>query len=265
MIGTARATIGFLGAALATVPLATSQALVLRTGIADPAVLPRMWHRTLLRMLGVRVHVHGELVRERPLLLASNHISWTDIHVLGALADVAFVARADMARWPIVGALSRLQRTVFIERDRRATAASQVSEIGARLAAGDAVVFFAEGTTADGNRVLPFRSTLFGAAQTALRAGAGERVAVQPVAIAYTRLHGLPMGRQFRARAAWIGEQELLPHALGLLSEGAIDVEVHFGEPVEFRAGGDRKAVARETEARVRAMMARALRGAASG
>src|SRR5690606_24084457 len=109
MIGKARATIGLFGMVAATMPLATAQAIVLRTGGVHPAVLPRLWHRAQLRMLGLRVHVRGAMARDRPLLLASNHVSWTDIHVLGALADVAFVARADMARWPVIGMLSRLQ------------------------------------------------------------------------------------------------------------------------------------------------------------
>src|SRR5690606_20965312 len=169
-----------------------------------------------------------------PLLLASNHVSWTDIPVLGANADLAFVARADMAHWPVIGMLSRLQGTVFIDRTRRSAAASQVREIGGRLAGGDAVVVFAEGTTDDGNIMLPFRSTLFGAAGNALRADGTGAVMVQPVAIAYTRLQGLPMGRILRRHAAWNGEQDLMPHALRHLHEGGIDAEVHVGEPVEL-------------------------------
>jgi len=82
---------------------------------------------------------------------------------------------------------------------------------------------------------------------------------VQPVAIAYTRLHGMPMGRAHRRHASWIGDLTLVPHVKALLAEGAIDVEVHFGEPVEFARGGNRKAVALEAETRVRKMLVAAL------
>ena len=83
---------------------------------------------------------------------------------------------------------------------------------------------------------------------------------VQPVAIVYTRLHGMPMGRRHRARASWIGDQSLVPHLAGLLREGGIDVELHFGEPVAFGLDADRKQVAREVENRVKAMVTAALR-----
>jgi 1-acyl-sn-glycerol-3-phosphate acyltransferase len=117
-------------------------------------------------------------------------------------------------------------------------------------------VLFAEGTTGDGNTVLPFKSALFAAAAGDEAMGA----AVQPVAIVYTRLHGMPKGRLHRPHSAWIGDQTLLPHLLALLSEGAVDVEVHFGAPLRIGRDGDRKRVARAAEARVRAMAAAALR-----
>jgi 1-acyl-sn-glycerol-3-phosphate acyltransferase len=260
MIGRARTALGLIGAAIATFPLAAAQVVVMKTGIANEAILPRLWHRIVLGLLGIRVHVRGEMLADRPLLIAANHISWTDIHVIGALGNVGFVAKSEMGGWPVIGKLSRLQRTIYVDRERRRSSGKQVSEIGQRLAAGDAMIFFAEGSTADGNFLKPFKSTLFGAAQVALQSGDIERVTVQPVAIAYTRLHGLPMGRSLRPHSAWIGDRKLVPHIVQLLQEGAVDVEVHFGEPIDFGAGADRKAVARLAEARVRAMMIEALR-----
>src|SRR5690606_37913203 len=155
-----------------------------------------------------------------------------------------------------------LQGTIFVDRLRRRSTGEQAKEIGARLAAGDAMVLFAEGTTADGNSILPFKSPLFAAA--ALATGS-DPVVIQPVAIAYTRFHGLPMGRGFRRHAAWIGEQELLPHLVQLLQEGAIDVEVRFGKPIAFPDAVDRKQAARMAEGQVRDMMASALRGKPGG
>ena len=259
MIGTLRLTLALLLAGAATPPLVAWQALAVRTRLVDDRRVPRLWHGMVRRLLGLRVHVHGRLADERPLLIAANHISWTDIVVLGSLAEVHFVAKSEMAGWPVMGTLARLQRTIFVERERRRRAGAQAGEIAGRLANGDPVVLFAEGTTGDGNLVLPVKSTLFAAAQMALVENGGT-VTIQPVAIAYTRLHGLPMGRQHRPHAAWTGDRTLVPHIRDLLREGALDIEVHFGEPVAVGPGADRKKVAREVEARVRAMMTAALR-----
>ena len=259
MIGKIRIALGLAFVAASTSVCAPLQLLSLKTGLWRETLVPRLWHRSVVRALGLRVHVHGAPAAGRPLLLAANHVSWTDIVVIGSLADVSFIARADMAGWPLVGALSKLQRTVFVERGRRRAAGSQAGEIAARLVGGDAMVLFAEGTTGDGNGVLPFKSTLFGAASLAISESAAGEVLIQPVAIAYTRLHGVPMGRRGRPLAAWIGDQDLAPHVKALLAEGAVDVEVHFGEPVAFSAASDRKETARLVEQRVAGMMRAAL------
>ncbi|CAM5516979.1 1-acyl-sn-glycerol-3-phosphate acyltransferase [Aquamicrobium terrae] len=259
MIGKIRIALAFALVVASTALVVPLQLLSLKTGLLRETVMPRLWHRSIVRALGLRVHVHGALTARRPLMVASNHISWTDIVVLGSLADVNFIARADMEGWPLIGWLSKLQRTVFVQRNRRRTAGSQAGEIATRLGRGDAMVLFAEGTTGDGNVVLPFKSTLFGAASMAISEGAGEEVFIQPVAIAYTRLHGVPMGRRHRPHAAWIGDQDLGPHLMELLAEGAMDVEVHFGEPVAFSASSNRKETARLVERQVAGMMRAAL------
>lgn len=260
MIGAIRLVLALAVFAAATPLLALWQAVALRTGLADEGRAPRLWHRLITRLLGFRVRVHGAPAGERPLLIAANHVSWTDIAVIGSLAEVHFVAKAEMAGWPVFGRLAKLQRTIFVERERPRKSGEQAGEIGNRLANGDPVVLFAEGTTGDGNLMLPFKTTLFAAARVALETNGGGSIAIQPVAIAYTRLQGVPMGRQHRPHIAWIGDQTLLPHLAGLLREGAVDVEVHFGEPVTVDPQTRRKDAAREVEARVRAMMAAALR-----
>lgn len=235
------------------------QILSMKTGLWPETFILKIWHRVIARALGLHIHVKGTLSSKRPLLVASNHISWTDIMVLGSMVDVKFIARADMEGWPLIGMLSKLQRTVFIERERKRTSGDQASEIASRMAKGDAMVLFAEGSTGDGNVVLPFKSTLFGAASMAISEGAAEQVFIQPVAIVYTRLHGVPLGRRHRPIAAWIGDEDLMPHLKVLLAEGALDVEVHFGEPIAFSRGSNRKETARLMEVRVREMVQAAL------
>lgn len=251
--------------ALLTPFFALAQIFVLATGLGNRRTLPRLWHRFIVWLLDFRVRVVGAMSAERPLFLAGNHISWTDIMVIGSVAEVNFIAKKEVKKWAIIGPLSRLQNTVFVDRERRRKSAEQASEISMRLKAGDPMFLFAEGITADGNILAPFKSTLFGAASMAVDEGATERVLIQPVSIAYTRFHGMPTNRQHRPHVAWIGDRRLLPHIVQLLSEGAVDVELKFGEPVEYRKGVNRKDVAREVEASVQSMFLESVRSPLKG
>ena len=256
---------GFLALLVIVAPalvLALVQSVILKTGFGNPSVIPQLWHRIVLKALGMRVTVHGKPAQERPLMLASNHISWTDILVVSSVLRVCFIAKSQLGGWPIFGTLARLQRTVFVERERKRKSGEQASELAGRLAAGDVMVLFAEGSTSDGNLIMPFKSTLFGAAEIAIREHTVDKVYLQPVAITYTRFHGMPMGRQHRWLAAWIGDTDLIPHFAALLREGAIDVDIRFGEPAEFNAESDRKRVTRAMEDEVRRMFATTLRDA---
>lgn len=260
MIARIRAALALLVIVSTALVLAPLQYLIVRTGLGNPAVIPQLWHHVVVRALGIRITVHGKPAAERPLMLASNHISWTDILVISSVTKVCFIAKSELGGWPIFGTLARLQRTVFVERERRRKSGAQASELAERLTAGDVMVLFAEGSTSDGNLIMPFKSTLFGAAEIAIRERAAATVYLQPVAVSYTRLHGMPMGRQHRGLAAWIGDTDLIPHFAKLLREGAIDVDVHFGEPSAFDAASDRKRVTRALEDQVRRMFATALR-----
>jgi len=260
MIGKIRVILAFAVVAIAAPPMMLAQVIGMKTGWFSPAILPRFFHRMVMRLMGFRIRVVGRLADDRPLLLTPNHVSWIDISVLGSVAGVSFIAKSEMAGWPVFGTFARLQRSIFVERERKQRAGEQASEISRRLGAGDIMVLFAEGTTSDGNMTLPFKSTLFGAASMTIAEGAAETVHIQPVAIAYTRLHGLPLGRTHRPLAAWIGDEELAPHMLALMRHGAMDAEVHFGEPVAFTARSSRKETARLVEDRVRAMLEAALR-----
>jgi 1-acyl-sn-glycerol-3-phosphate acyltransferase len=223
--------------------------------------VPTLFHRLVCRLLGVRIRMVGAPSAERPLLIVANHVSWIDIAVITALVPVAFVAKREVASWPLFGLFARLQRTVFVDRTRRHATPAVNAEIARRLIAGDPMVLFGEGTSSDGNRILPFRTALLGAAREALAAAGHDRIQVQPLAISYVGFHGLPMGRQHRPVAAWYGALDLFPHLVGVLRRGAIDVTVSFGEPLDFDAQSDRKAVARALEAEVRRLATAALRG----
>jgi lyso-ornithine lipid O-acyltransferase len=206
------------------------------------------------------VRVAGVPIRDRAVLFVSNHVSWADIIVIGSLAPIAFVAKSEVANWPLVGATARMQRTVFVDRARRQQTGDAINEIVARLASGTSVVLFAEGTSSDGNRVLPFRSALIGAVKEA-GARSAQGILIQPMSIGYTRLNGIPMGRRQRPAVAWYGDLDFVPHFRALIGGGAIDVIISYGDSVAADASTDRKAMAKSLEDTVRRITSDTLRG----
>ena len=239
--------------ALALPPLMLLQWAALSLGHPLSRALPVVFHRFLLRLLGVRLHVSGAIARERPLVIVANHVSWLDILTLTAVAPVRFVSKAEVARWPVIGWLAKLQRSVFLDRGDRATVGSKAGEVIAALRAGDLVVVFPEGTTSDGNRVLPFKSGLLGAVREAMGT---DPLHVQPLSICHTGWHGMPIGRARRHLAAYPGRVRLIHSLRDVLMTAAIDVHVDLGASVAYPPGTARKPFARELEGRVRAMHA---------
>lgn len=223
--------------------------------------IPMLYHRMVCAVIGVRVHVVGRRADRHPLLVVANHASWLDIPVITTLAPAVFVAKHEIASWLLFGLLAKLQRSVFVDRSRRQKTAEVNAEIAQRLAEGDPVVLFGEGTASDGNRVLAFRSALIGAAHDALAAAEHTRhVYIQPLSLAYVGLQGVPMGRQLRPIAAWYGRIGLIAHWIGILRRGGFDVVATWGEPMAYDGEIHRKQVAKSLEATVRRLTAAALR-----
>jgi lyso-ornithine lipid O-acyltransferase len=217
--------------------------------------LPHFWQKCMCRVLGFHVTVNGKLAENRPLMLVSNHVSWSDILVLGAQCELSFISKNEVKNWPMFGTFAKLQRTIFIDRDKKHKAGDQSRVIGSRLKSGDVLVLFAEGTTSDGNRILPIKSSLFGAAKFALVGdNPSDRVYIQPVSIAYTRRHGMPLGRYHRPVAAWPGNVGIVAHLKGIIAAGSIGVEVTFGDPLIYELHTDRKQLAALVEADIRRM-----------
>jgi 1-acyl-sn-glycerol-3-phosphate acyltransferase len=218
------------------------------------------YYRLLTRMLRIDIVTNGAQVTGRPVLIVSNHISWVDIVVLAAIAPMVFVAKREVASWPLIGAAAKVQKVIFVDRVRRQQTPETNKRIAERLAEGHPVVLFAEGTSGDGNRVLPFRSALIGAVETACaEAGLGE-VALQPMSICYTAQQGLPTTRTDQPLVAWYGDLDFFPHFAAFIRRGAVTVTVSFGTPVTCTAATDRKLLAKELETDVRRMTANALR-----
>ena len=216
--------------------------------------LPHYYHRFVAWLMGLRIHVDGVVQNNKPTLLVANHISWLDIVVFTAITPLSFVAKQEINNWPGVKRLARLQQTIFVDREKRSTALKSAQEIAERIENGDVIVLFPEGTSSDGNRVLEFKSSLFAAASAA--DGATQ---VQTLAIAYTGMGGIPLGRRSRPLVAWYGNMEMAGHVWNLLNAGPLDVHVRIGEPVLLSEIGDRKALAQMTQTAIRDDMAELL------
>ncbi len=238
----------------ATLPLMPVQALLLLFGGRLAERLPLFYHRCCCRILGFRVRRLGAPSELRPALFVANHVSYTDIMILGSLIAGSFVAKDEVARWPLFGLLARLQRTLFVDR-RMLSSARQRAVLAERLGKGEALILFAEGTSGDGNRVLPFKSALLGAAEK------GGGILVQPVSLAYTRLDGVPISRFYRPLFAWYGAMELLPHMWEMIGLGRVEVVVEFHPPTSLAAFASRKALILYCRERIAGGVAAALSG----
>jgi 1-acyl-sn-glycerol-3-phosphate acyltransferase len=227
------------------------QAAASRSGLSIAKHIPRWFHSYVARVLGLNVRLVGDAPSGSGVLFVANHVSWLDIITLSSVMPVSFIAKSEVSGWPLFGTLARLQGTIFVDRQRRHATATVAEMIGGRLAAGDTMVLFAEGTTSDGNRVLPFRSSLVGAVRTMAEEGR-PAVPVQPLAIAYTHKNGLPITRREMPDIAWYADMELLPHLKALVGGGPIDAVVCLGTPMDLEHAADRKRVSAAAELWVR-------------
>lgn len=240
-----------------TVPLMPVQAVLVRVWTGGARRFPNWYHRQVCRLLGIKLEIEGAVAEGKPVLLVANHTSWLDIPVLSAVAPLSFVAKKEVGSWPFVASLARLQRTVFVDRTRRQSAGAAADAISSRLALGDTIVLFAEGTSSDGNRVLPFKSSLFGAVKN----DEDSDVVVQTIAVVYTHRYGLPLLRAERPSVVWYGDMEMQSHAWGVLKSGPLTVKIRIGDPVPLSSFAGRKELALSSERSVRRAVHGLLRG----
>lgn len=227
----------YLGWTLVAIPVQII-ALLLRTPFR--VRFPMIYHRTCLKIIGVKIQIRGVKSKDHPVLFAVNHSSYLDISVLGALITGSFVAKQEVAKWPLYGLLAKLQRTVFVDRRARFIA-EQRDEMVGRLASGDDLILFPEGTSSDGNRVLPFKSALLSTAEIEVE---GKPITVQPVSIAYTHLDGIPLGRHMRPLYTWFGDMEMASHIWRVMGLGKLKVVVQFHPTMTIAETGSRKVLA---------------------
>jgi len=226
------------------VAMAVQAPLLLLPGRGKVAFACVYW-AGMCRLLGVTVRVVGKPAHRtgdgRPVVFVSNHSSWLDVPVLGSELEACFIAKEEIARWPVIGWIAALGRTVYVRRQRTSTARER-DEMRVRLAGGDSLILFPEGTTSDGSRVLPFRSAFLSVAQLSA-APDGKPPIVQPVSVVYDRLAFLPAGRASRPVFAWYGDMDFGTHFWRLAQHRGLRATVLLHAPLDPIAFPTRKAL----------------------
>jgi lyso-ornithine lipid O-acyltransferase len=223
-----------------TIPCMVIQSVCLLIPGQARVVHARFYWAIVCRLLGVAVRLIGTPAyhkTSRAVVFVSNHSSWLDIPVLGGHLNACFVSKDEVGGWPFVGTIARLGRTVFISRQRHATGRER-DAMRERLVLGDNLVLFPEGTTSDGSRVLPFRSSFFAIAE-----GTDQPPLIQPVSVVYDRLDGLPTGRASRPVFAWYGDMDLSTHFWRFAQHRGLRATILLHAPVDPARFAGRKAL----------------------
>lgn len=186
------------------------------------------------KCIGHQLIIKGELSRATPTLFVSNHSSYVDILVLGTFIPARFVAKKEVAKWPIMGWLATKQGTIYIDRSRNAIADGTETLID-YLDRGESLILFPEGTTSDGCRILPFGSSFFDVAMK-------KNVVVQPITVTYAGWDGLPMPRYMRKFCGWFSPDiDMVSHLWSIAQWGTVQVVVDLHSPMNPKAFLSRK------------------------
>ncbi len=197
------------------------------------------------RIVGARVTRHGVPLR-RDVFFIANHVSWVDILAIAGESGTAFVAKSDAAKVPVIGWLCRLNRTVFVNRENRLGVAQQINDLREALADNWSITVFPEGTTTDGQSLLPFKASMMRVLEPP-----PPGVLVQPVMLDYGAI---------AEWIGWIGEEHGLDNAKRVLARrGSFPLHVHFLEPFDPRDFPGRKAIAAESCRRIEEALVAAL------
>lgn len=197
-----------------------------------------VWSWLLVHSISVRIETSG-VVPRGGCLIVSNHLSYLDVIVLGAICPTSFVAKAEVRNWPVMGWITRTIGIVFVSREDRRSLPAVAARMATELEHGSSVVFFPEGTTTDGSQILPFKPSL-------LAPAAEGRLPVAHVTIHYRTPDD---ERPAREAVCWWGDMSFFTHFIGLMKLSRVRAIVRFGD--EQIVDGDRKVLARELHQRV--------------
>ncbi len=236
---------------LASLPIVAVQYVMVRVSKRHWWHFAGLWHRAMARIVGMEVRITGVARNTGPTLFAANHISWIDILILGGnIPNASFIAKSEVAGWGLLGSLSSLHKTEFVDRSRRTDSARQRDVLAERVKEGHSLILFPEGTNTSGVRLAPFKSALFSVAESA-GANSDKPLNVQPITLAYTEVNGMPLVRSQKPWVAWLGDVELFAHLRQSLARAKIVVTVEFHEPITLQEAGSRKNLSRYCEVKI--------------
>ncbi len=196
----------------------------------------RIFSLCLVRILNIRITVHGSLspaARSKGIFLVSNHLSYTDGFVLGSLFPVIYIGKSEIEKWPLIGLMTAFSGTLFIDRKRKNHVAEYIDAIAGTLSAGANVLYFPEGTSTNGEELLPFKAAFF---EAPILAG----TAVVPVSLAYTSFDGRPLDKDNRDRIYWYADMTFAGHFFRLMCGSGLEVCVTIHSPLEQGSTEDR-------------------------
>ncbi len=241
---------GFLAAVAVMLPVQLLCWVIWKPGTKR---VPKLFFHIHRFVSGMKVVRHGapadHLECQSGTLIVANHTSYLDASILGAELPCCFIAKSEVAEWPVFGWMARAAGCVFVNRTRRIGTGRETREISARLAGGDNVVLFPEGTTSDALRILPFKSALFGAVEAG---DDGDDFWIQPVSMVYRSVSGVPLGRSLRPYYGWYGDMPFLSHKYLGYTLGPLETVIRFHAPVRRSAFVSRKHLASWCEAVIR-------------
>jgi len=246
MTGTLRLTLRLVLAVLWTLPSMLLQAIFLYLPGRLPEKFARIYWAGIRRILGLRITVHGAIAPGRPAIFIANHCSWIDIVALGSVLPGCFVSKADVAKWPLVGWIAKLGRTIFVSRNK-ATMVQERETMNRRLEAGDNIILFPEGTTSDGTRILPFQSGFLTIAD------APAKPSIQLVTIVYDALDGLPVRRRDRPEISWYGDMDMASHFPGIGRRQSYHATLILDPPIPPGGFNNRKTLSAALRTRLEA------------
>lgn len=218
------ATLKILAILLWTIPVVFFQSIVLLFHKGRYAYLiPQLWHKGVCLIIGLKTQIVGKPVRDRQVIYISNHLSYLDIPATGCFLRASFIAKEDIAGWPVIGFLATVQQTAFISR-ASSKAKKVANALDVMVKQGKNLILFPEGTSSTGETVLPFKSSLFSISQPKDI----QPIAIQPFIIELLDVDGKSLTKESRDIYAWYGDMDFAPHIWEFMQTSGATVKLTF-------------------------------------
>lgn len=211
------------------------QYFIVLTNLKCKSFIPLIFHKTILKVLGIKLKLLGEKSNIRPLVLVGNHTSYLDIIILGSIMPISFIAKEEISNWFLFGFLAKMQNTIFIKRKNYKTLES-LKNINKTLDTNSVIVLFPEGTTNAGKKILNFKSSFFNLFEN------NNTLRLQNFSLCYTHINDMPIDNRTRPQISWYGDMDIISHLSNLLKFSCLNATIVF-HPILSIKGVDRKTI----------------------